>query len=39
MALACHRPHFHIDVHHPFWLWVAMIVAFLLAALWATPIG
>ncbi len=34
-----HRPHLNLDAHHPFWLWFAVLLAFLLAALWSTPIG
>jgi len=39
MPLALHRPRIHLDAHHPFWLWIAVIAAFLLVALWSTPIG
>ncbi len=39
MAIAFHRPQIHLDAHHPFWLWFATILAFILVSLWATPIG
>jgi len=39
MAIAFQGKHFHLDTHHPFWLWFAMLLAFVLAALWAKPIG
>ena len=39
MAIAFHGKHFHLDAHHPFWLWFATALAFLFAALWARPIG
>jgi len=39
MAIAFQGKHFHLDAHHPFWLWFATALAFLFAALWANPIG
>lgn len=33
-----HR-HLHIGVHPRFWLFVATLLAFLVAALWARPAG
>lgn len=39
MSLALRRPHIHLDAHDPFWLWVAVIAAFLMVALWSTPLG
>jgi hypothetical protein len=39
MAFAFQHGRFHVDVHHPFWLWFATVLAFILAALWANPIG
>lgn len=31
--------HFNIGVHPRFWLIVATLLAFLMAALWARPVG
>jgi len=31
--------HFHIGAYHRLWLVLAALVAFLMAALWAQPIG
>ncbi len=39
MAIAFQHGHFRLDAHHPFWLWFATVLAFILAALWANPIG
>jgi len=36
MHLSTHRP--HIDSHHPLWLWLAVMTAFLLAVFWSKPI-
>lgn len=39
MGLTFHRKHLHLDSHDPLWLWLAALAAFILAALWAKPIG
>lgn len=39
MAFAFHHKHLHLDSHHPFWLWMAAVAAFILAVFWARPIG
>jgi hypothetical protein len=36
-ALFYHK-HLHVGAHHRVWLFVAALVAFLLAALWAQPV-
>ncbi len=38
MALALHRSAVHTRSHHRLWLWIAVVIAFLLVALWAQPI-
>lgn len=35
MALTVHKH--HLDTHHPLWVWLAMLAAFLFALLWAQP--
>ena len=39
MGIAFHRRHIYAGSHHSFWLIAATVLAFLLAALWATPTG
>ncbi len=39
MGIAFHHKHLYAGAHHSFWLILAAVVAFLMAALWATPIG
>ncbi len=39
MALAFHERHFHVGAHRRFWLIVVSAMAFVLAVLWAQPIG
>lgn len=39
MSIAFHRRHFRVSTHRRFWLIVDAVIAFLLAALWAAPIG
>jgi len=39
MALAWHDKHVHGATHHRFWLILATLATFLLATLWAKPIG
>lgn len=36
MFSTVHKPHF--DAHHPLWLWLTALAAFLLALLWTRPI-
>jgi len=39
MGIAFQRRHLAAGTHHRFWLIVAAMLAFFLAALWARPIG
>ncbi len=39
MGIAFHHKHLYAGAHHSFWLVLAAVLAFLMAALWATPIG
>jgi len=39
MSIAFHHKHLHAGAHHSLWLLLATMLAFLLAALWAKPIG
>lgn len=39
MAIAFDPKHLQIGSHHRFWLILAALLAFLLAALWTQPIG
>ena len=35
MQITIRKP--HVNVHHPLWLWLTVLAAFLLALLWAKP--
>lgn len=39
VVITFHGKHFQLNVHHPIWLWFAVLLAFFFVALWATPIG
>ncbi len=39
MAFAFHQKHLHFGMDHRFWLIVAAMIAFLLAALWTQPVN
>lgn len=39
MPIAFYGRHFHTGAHRRFWLMLAAVIAFLLAVLWAKPIG
>ncbi len=39
MAIVFHKKDIHIGAHHRLWLILATAIAFLMAVLWAQPVG